>query len=334
MFGRALLQFGKIFVLTSLFFCVCNESVSLGVFSALWISLNDIFEMIIGLQGEFSGEIVDIIAKTRNYFKMQEMVENQEGKDKEESSFECIEFKDVSFMYPDKSVVAVDRVSLKISKGEHIAIVGENGSGKTTLVKLLCGLYKPIEGEIYYNGTLVEESSLKNMQSEMSAVFQSYCKYYMSVYDNIMLGYDEKINTVSEVMDTVGVSIFSNSEDNQNILLSREFGGVDISGGEWQRLAIARGMYRDKSLIFFDEPTSAIDPMEEGNLLRIISDISKKKTSIVVTHRLGSIRYADKIIVMKKGKIIAIGSHKDLLKNCNEYAKIWNAQAGLYHSYF
>ena len=152
----------------------------------------------------------------------------------------------------------------------------------------------------------------------------------MSIADNVKIGDINRDSNVAETLNRVGLVVSGDSGLTENTLLSREFGGVELSGGQWQRLAIARGFYRQSDWVFLDEPTSAIDPNEEGELFRLFHELTQGKTSVVVTHRLGSIKYADKVLVMSNGEIAGFDTHDTLLKNCKEYRRIWESQSEMY----
>jgi ATP-binding cassette subfamily B protein len=226
----------------------------------------------------------------------------------------------------------VDNVSIEIKPGETIAVVGENGAGKTTLVRLLTGLYTPTSGKITLNGMKTSEVNNKSLFDGISGVFQNFQRYKMTLGENIKISDFFNFYQTDLVLSESGVDFENNNTfpNEKNTMLSREFDGIDLSGGEWQRVAIARGLYRRHNIIVLDEPTAAIDPIEESRIYRKFVEISKEKTAIIVTHRLGSTKIADRVIVMDKGKIINIGSHDELMQNCKLYSEMFNAQAVWY----
>ncbi|WP_408626141.1 ATP-binding cassette domain-containing protein [Anaerocolumna cellulosilytica] len=239
------------------------------------------------------------------------------------------EIQNVTFKYPNTDEPTLKDISLTISQGERIAIVGENGSGKSTLVKLLLGIYKPTEGKII--------SKIK-IENGKSAIFQNYLGYAMSLIDNIVISdSDDKIDMdkLSRVMKQSGVSgIASKLENGFSTLLGKEFGGHELSGGELQKVALARGTYKDSDFIVFDEPTSSIDPIEESRMYDIIESITEYKTALIVTHRMGSVQFADRILVLKNGKIVEEGTHTMLLELNGEYKKLYTTQSKNYdHNY-
>jgi len=239
----------------------------------------------------------------------------------------------LTFYYPKSLIPAIDTVSLTINKGETVAIVGENGSGKTTLVKLLCGLYKPDSGQVVIGGqdTIITNDAALFLTT--SAVFQNYVRYHqLSLEENVKISEYNSIRDVVPALESAEIIYKDNFTFPRGIetILSREFDGTEISTGQWQRVAMAKGVYRQHLFIILDEPTAAIDPLEETRIYKQFAKIAKEKTTLLVTHRLGSARIADKIIVMEHGKISEIGSHHELLKNGKKYAQMWNAQAYWY----
>lgn len=247
--------------------------------------------------------------------------------------FESLEFKNVSFAYRDDLVLK--NVSFKINKGERIAIVGYNGAGKTTLTKLIMRLYDVNEGEILYNGYNIKEYDLDLLRSKIGAVFQDYRIFAASVAENVLADIytDDKEELVTKALEC------STFEDRLKTLekgihtqLTREFyeDGTDLSGGEAQKVAIARVFAHDNELIIMDEPSSALDPMAEYELNKSISENAKDKTAIFISHRLSTTRHSDRIFMFEDGALTESGNHDELMKNNRNYAKMFNAQAEKY----
>lgn len=238
----------------------------------------------------------------------------------------CISGKDISFKYPNTEDYALKNINFNINDGEKIAIVGNNGSGKTTLVKVIADLYKPSKGKMTYSDKYVEEQRVK-----ASVVFQDYNKYSLSVLDNISFGVDNDLSKVNQSLEKSG---FYQSTSNEELPLTqklgKEFNGKDISGGQWQLLAIARGLFHLDNLFILDEPTSAIDPIAEVELFERIMKISEGVTSIFITHRLSSTKHADQVWYMEEGEIVEKGTHKELMELNQGYARLFNEQAQWY----
>lgn len=237
----------------------------------------------------------------------------------------------VYFSYPGVDKDALHNVSLDIREGETIAVVGENGSGKTTLAKMIMGLLRPRSGNMYYLGSKVnyQEYVLK-----VSAVFQDYLKYQMRLDENISIsrqGAQPVQEDINEAIKSAGLELNQKHfPDGKETMLSKEFGGVDLSGGLWQRVAIARGLYRKHEIIILDEPTAAIDPIEEARVYNEFAAITKGKIGIIITHRLGAAKIADRIVVLKNGEIENVGTHDYLLKNDMYYKQLYDKQAVWY----
>jgi ATP-binding cassette subfamily B protein len=221
---------------------------------------------------------------------------------------------------------------LTINPGETVAIVGENGAGKSTLVRLLIGLYTPDEGRVYLHGVDTANAGLDTLSDGVSGVFQKYQRYQMILAENVSVSQVDKSESIDKAIKQAGIEFNENNfPKGKDTMLSREFNGIDVSGGEWQRIAIARGLYRSYDLIVLDEPTASIDPIEESRIYRNFIDISKGKTAILVTHRLSSVKIADRVIVMDSGKIVDMGLHSELLARNGLYAKMYNSQAAWYN---
>lgn len=241
-----------------------------------------------------------------------------------------IEADQISFRYPSAvdGAYAIRNLSLKLKKGESLALVGNNGSGKTTLTKLLLGLYTPTSGRILYNGIPHSEVNPRSIWENSTAVFQSFEKYRLTLGENIVLG-DVSEMEAANAAKRAQVDMES-ANCTMDTLLSKEFGGTELSGGQWQKVAIARGIYHMGDFVVLDEPTAAIDPMNEQSLYESFIRMMEGQIGLVVTHRLGLARCCTRIVLMKDGEIAAAGTHEELLK-CSEYYRLlWQTQAESY----
>ena len=245
-----------------------------------------------------------------------------------------VEFKNVSFQYPNADSYALKHVNLKFKVGEKLAVVGMNGSGKTTFIKLMCRLYDPTEGEILLNGVNIKKYDYNEYTSIFSVVFQDFRLFSFSLGQNVSASasYDE--DKVIECLKKAGFAERINSLPNKlNTFLYKDIDadGVEISGGEAQKLALARALYKNAPFIILDEPTAALDPISEYEVYSKFNEIAGTKTAIYISHRLASCRFCDKIAVFHEGEIIQLGSHEELLADSNgKYYELWNVQAQYY----
>lgn len=261
----------------------------------------------------------------------------------ENISFESIEFKDVSFKYPGTEKYILKNFNLKITKNRHYAFVGINGAGKTTITKLLTGMYQDYDGQILINNRDIKLYGLKALKAIFAVVYQDFARYQVSADDNILLGDIRQLNKklAKETYDTGKRGIILKEIDLDRVInklpsglntyLGKiKTGGVDLSGGEWQRLAVARALYSPAHVRILDEPTAALDPVAESNVYKMFGRISKGKTTIFITHRLGAARLADEIIVIDKGSVAEKGNHEELIKAGGIYAAMFESQKSWY----
>lgn len=243
-----------------------------------------------------------------------------------------IEFKDVSFQYPGSDRKVLDHVSLKFNVGEKLAVVGKNGAGKTTMIKLLCRLYEPTEGEILLNGINIWKYSYQEYTEIFAPVFQDYSLFSLSLEDNIAFDKDADETRVTDSLNKVGLKErVEKLPEGIHTQLNHDNGeGVDLSGGEEQRAAIARVLYKDAPFIILDEPAASLDPIAEAEIYEKFDELVHGKTSIYISHRMSSCQFCDRIIVFKEGKIIETGTHDSLMKQNGEYAELFNTQAEYY----
>ncbi|MBD3277598.1 MAG: ATP-binding cassette domain-containing protein [Candidatus Aegiribacteria sp.] len=245
---------------------------------------------------------------------------------------EGIRFHNVSFSYPSGRGNVLKGVSLNIGKGETLALVGENGCGKTTLVKLLCRLYDPDEGTVSVDGIPLTDFDLRELRANVSVIFQDYARYHLTAMENIAMGdinrkcSEEDVQTAAEV---AGVhDLISSLPEGYRSVLGKWFQeGSELSIGEWQKIALARAFFRDAGIVILDEPTSALDARAERELFRRFQELSRGRTSIVISHRFSTVRTADRIAVMKEGRIMEVGSHQELMTRRGIYSDMYSLQA-------
>jgi|LGOV01.1.fsa_nt_gb ATP-binding cassette subfamily B protein len=259
----------------------------------------------------------------------------KEGKkDIEACDAYVFDFKDVSFKYPGTDTLVLDHIDLTIKAGERLAVVGMNGAGKTTMIKLLCRLYEPTSGTITLNGTDIVEYDFDAYIKLFSVVFQDFQLFAFEMDKNVATGDDIKHVELEKALKNAGLSNVIEDMDNDfKVPLGKNYDGEgrDFSGGEKQKLAIARALYRNAPVVILDEPTAALDPIAEYEIYTKFNTLVENKTAVFISHRLSSCRFCHEIAVFHKGKIVQHGSHETLLKNPNgKYYELWNAQAEHY----
>ena len=316
---------------------VVDGKITIGMFIAL-------MGAVFGLANRLSwgvNWIVQDISRNREYLKdLTEFMaldeyEDAAAKPQKNMSFNVIEFKNVSFTYPGTEKIILDKISFTIENGRHYSFVGVNGAGKTTITKLITGLYNNFEGEIIIDGRSIRDLTQAEIKGLSSVVYQDFAKYYISLYDNIAIAdLDNPTNRkdVENALELVGMSeAAAKLKDGLDTPLGKILeNGVDISGGEWQRVAMARSVLSPAPLKILDEPTAALDPVGESMVYRNFERISKGMTTIFISHRLGSTKLADIIYVLSDGKIIESGSHSALMAEKGVYCEMFNSQAEWY----
>lgn len=241
---------------------------------------------------------------------------------------EVIELDDVSFRYPGAEQDAVSHLSLTLKRGEVLAIVGENGAGKTTLANLILGIFQPTQGRILYNGKDCREIREKSLHRFQSAVSQNFVRYQMTAGENIVLGSSNQ-SEENEIRIRLN-EIFPDGKVMADTMLGKEFGGRDLSGGEWQQLSCARGFYKQAEFLVLDEPTSAIDPLKEKQLIESFRRELQGRTGMIITHRLGAVSLADRVLVLDHGTISQYGTPHDLKQEEGIFRTLWESQVKSY----
>ncbi len=329
-------------ILWMLYDALMKQEVTVGAFAAVFNSIGMLYNVMEEVICRHIGEMAANTGSIRNYLNFLAM-EERTGQRQDAPDWGDIVLENVSFSYPagkkedgttEPVKYAVKNVSLTLHKGETLAVVGENGSGKSTLIRLMAGLYLPGEGTVKKNGIDTRELAMAALTGKTSAVFQKFQRYQMTLAENIVIGDPGKDwgkNRLDSVCAMAGTDpdAFPKGYDT---MLSREFDGIDLSGGQWQRVAIARGFFRSHDLIILDEPTAAIDPYEETRIYNRFAEIARDKSAVIVTHRLGSVRLADRILVMKDGEAVQLGTHEELITREGEYKRLYEAQEQWYKS--
>lgn len=253
----------------------------------------------------------------------------------EKYSFESLEFIDVSFKYINSKDYILKHINLKIEAEKNYALVGLNGSGKTTLVKLITGLYQPTEGRILVNGTDVNELPRDFLFHIAGAIFQDFTKYPLSVHENIGLGNLRNMNDIFRIKDAAkkanAADFIDTLQSKYETLLLREWtDGIDLSGGQWQKIALSRAFLSDSPFLILDEPTSSMDAKAEFEIFNQFRLIMKGKTCLLISHKFSTVKLSDEIFVMDKGKLVESGKHEDLIQAGGLYSELYHLQMKLY----
>jgi ATP-binding cassette subfamily B protein len=246
-----------------------------------------------------------------------------------------IEFRNVTYSYEGKDEPALKDVSFSIARGETVAIVGHNGAGKTTLVKLVARLYDPQEGQVLIDGRDVREYDPDELRGEFGVLFQDYVSYQFSARENIGIGRVERLDDTSAIATAASKSgastVIEGLPQGYDTVLGKWFdGGVNLSGGEWQKVALGRAFMREAQILILDEPSAALDARAEYELFSRLRELAHGRTAIFISHRFSTVRQADRILVFEEGRLIESGTHEELLKLGGRYAELFNLQAASY----
>lgn len=245
------------------------------------------------------------------------------------------EFDRVTFAYPGTGRAVLDHLDLRIEPGQRVALVGENGQGKTTLVKLITRLYDPTAGRILLDGVDLRDYDLEDLHREIAVIFQDFMRYEMTGRDNIAAGKIEDRDNLSRISmaahKSLADTVLRKLPGRYEQMLGRRFeGGVDLSGGEWQKIALARAYLRDAQLLILDEPTAALDARSEREVFERFSELTVGKTALLISHRFSTVRMADRILVLEGGKIVEDGCHSQLMARGERYSRMFELQAASY----
>lgn len=285
---------------------------------------------------EDSSLLYDTLLYMENFFKFIEIedelstevpitkTENNIGDD-------IIEFRNVNFSYSNNSDLVLSNVSFKIAEGEKIAIVGENGAGKTTLVKLLCAFYPNYSGDIIVNNKSLREYELTDYRKQITSIFQDFSKFDISLRENVALSDLSRIFKNEDITKALDKGRFNMKDMSLDQVLGRKFdGGKELSGGEWQKVALSRAFFSNAPILILDEPTASIDAKAEYELFQDFLQLTQGKTVFYITHRLASVKFANKILVLKSGEIHSFGTHNELMNKDEYYRKLYKMQSSMY----
>ena len=245
------------------------------------------------------------------------------------------EFRNVSFRYPGSSRLVLNGLNFHLHPGERVALIGENGEGKTTIVKLITRLYDPVEGQVLLDGVDLREYSLEDLYREIGVIFQDFMRYEMTARENIAVGRIEEIDDLKMMQAAANKSladaVIAKLPGGYDQMLGRRFEtGVDLSGGEWQKVALARAYLRNAQLLILDEPTAALDARSEFEVFQRFAELTAGKMALFISHRFSTVRMADRIVVLEKGRIAEEGSHDELASLGGRYKEMFEMQAASY----
>ncbi|WP_061994158.1 ABC transporter ATP-binding protein [Clostridium sp. ATCC 25772] len=321
-----------ILVILLLTYLLINNNISQGSFAAVLSTVGFMFSTLEELIFYHIETISNNIGYVNNYVKYMTLTEDNYKSYAPINMKSKISLDNISFSYPNQNKMTLNNIKFNIKKGETLAIVGMNGAGKSTFAKLILGFYKPEKGEVKYDSISIKDKSLDDICYNTSGVMQNFNRYKFSLEDNIAIADMSKDIDRKKIMDSLETCEVKVNEFDKGLetILSTEFSGIDLSGGQWQRLAMCRALYKNNNVLVLDEPTAAIDPEMETSIYKSIKKISFNKTSIIITHRLGITAYVDRIVVLNDGKIIEEGSHSELMAFESNYKKMYLAQRKWY----
>ena len=327
-------------VTIALIFPLAAGQISFGMFIAIVAAIYDL----VNLMGWEMTRVMTQLSRYNEYMKDFTKLANLEEDDgailmpEIVNSFTSLVFKNVRFKYPGTDTYILDGINMQIQNGIHYAFVGKNGSGKTTITKLMTGLYDNYEGEILLDGQELRSLSKAYLKGAFAGVYQDFARYFISVADNIQLGNVGNMHTADAIENMTQAAADFDILDNINalpkgfntLLGKIEDDGVDISGGQWQRIAMSRASVSPAPVRILDEPTSALDPISESRMYENFEKMNQGKTTVFISHRLGSTKIANKIFVIEDGKIAEEGSHDSLMDQNGLYAEMYESQRGWY----
>lgn len=325
-------------VICFLIHSLLNDKVSLGPFIAVMGVLQQILVCFRCISEEYAElrRRIEFVGYYKSFLRLEqeEVVRQPLHFDKDQF---VIKFDHVTFTYPGVKTPALRDITFSFNSQERIALVGHNGSGKTTLVKLLCGLYQPDQGKIFLNDVPIDKISREVLRACLSVVFQDYGRYYFTIRENVELGNVENKRNQNERERDILVkkALRDGLAEEFSDRLDQTLGnfssqGMDLSGGQWQRIALARACYHGGKMMVLDEPTAALDPVAEYHLYSDFLNMLHDRACILISHRLAVTRYVDRILVMERGEIVEEGNHETLMKQNGIYAKMYELQSGWY----
>ncbi|MEO1438448.1 MAG: ABC transporter ATP-binding protein, partial [Bacteroidota bacterium] len=309
--------------------------ITVGTLTFLSGSFNRMRNMLQAMMNRFSkiAESALYLQDLFDFFAIEPTIKSDSGALKLPQPIQSgITFENVGFKYPNSEKWAIKNLSFHLQAGEKLALVGENGAGKTTLVKLLARLYEPTEGRILIDGINVHEYDLGDLRAQIGIIFQDYIRFQMTARENIAIGQIQQLEDVPRIktaaVKSLADTVVEELPGEYEQMLGRRFdNAVDLSGGQWQKIALARAYMRDAQLLILDEPTSALDARAEHEVFQRFSDLITGKSAVLISHRFSTVRMADRIMFLEQGQLKELGSHEELLAMNGKYAELFHLQA-------
>lgn len=333
MISELICSLGYIISIVISFTLVMTERLSIGVMGGCINAFFNVQESMKMFLNDISS-ISKLSLHINNYYRFLGLEENSyEYSKKDYGSVNLnsnIKVENVNFRYPAADKLALNDINLSIEKCEKVLILGQNGSGKSTLVKIILAMYKPEDGTVFYDEKNLQKCDIESLYKKVSIVTQNFVSYKLTLRENIGIADIDNINNTNKITHVMELSGIGDLKDELDNNIGREFDGIEFSGGQWQRIAIARAIFKNSEIVCLDEPTSALDPIEERKILLKFIEIMEGKTSIIVSHRVGLSKHVDKIIVMEEGRIVGIGNHDKLIKQCLQYKELYLSQSQWY----
>lgn len=313
---------------------VISGSITLGELTFLSGSFNNLMRNLQGFFSKFT-RITESALYLKDYFTFIDMPTDDVGSDMLPLPDEIkigFEFKNVHFTYPNSDVEILKDISFKIRAGEKMAFVGQNGAGKTTLTKLLLRFYEPTKGEILLDNIPITKFSKAAYQQYFGVIFQDFFRYEFTLKENIAVGNIGEIENQGKIENAAELSLAKEVVDEMTHGYDQQLGkrfykGIELSGGQWQKVALARAYMKDAKVLILDEPTSALDAKAEKDVFERFIGLTEKKTSIIISHRFSTVRQADRILVLDEGSVLELGTHRELMENNKLYAQLFTMQA-------
>lgn len=312
-----------------------NGQISVGDLTFLAGSFSRLRSLLEGILNQFSSMAQGALYLQDffDFFRMQPLVQAESTSHPFPRPLrQGFEFKDVGFKYPNTDIWAVRHLNFTLHAGEKLALVGENGAGKTTLIKLLSRLYEPHEGQILLDGYDLREYHPDELRAEIGVIFQDFVRYQMTASTNIAVGKIAEQQNQGKIDDAayrgMADQVIDKLPQGYDQMIGRRFAdGVNLSGGEWQKIAISRAYMRDAQILVLDEPTAALDARAEYEVFHRFAELTAGKTAVLISHRFSTVRMADRILVLQNGQLLEIGTHEELLEKDGKYAELFGLQA-------